>query len=122
MPIETDNLRSFIEKLRSISFWERLFGWKAVRNGLIDAASSLNSLMGRIDHFQSANQELNNQLSDVRKDLTIAREEIIRQESTLDRYLEVIREKENQAAQLATELSAEKANFRNAEKQIQTLM
>ena len=122
MPIETDNLRSFIEKLRSISFWERLFGWKTVRNGLIDAAAALNSVLNRIDHLQSGTQELNNQLSDSRKDLNIAREEIIRQESTLDRYLEVIREKENQVAQLATELSAEKANHRNAEKQIQSLM
>ncbi len=35
MNTDVDNLKSFIEKIRSLNFFQRLFGWKNIRNALI---------------------------------------------------------------------------------------
>jgi len=45
MESNTDNLRSLFDKLKTISFWQRLFGWKQVNNQLIDAYGELQRLL-----------------------------------------------------------------------------
>jgi len=45
MESNTDNLRSLFDTLKTISFWQRLFGWKQVKNQLIDAYGELQRLL-----------------------------------------------------------------------------
>jgi hypothetical protein len=63
MPVELDTLRSFIERLRSITLLQRIFGWTSIRNSLIDAASALNLASGRVDQLQLLGNDLKNQLT-----------------------------------------------------------
>ncbi|MBS1687362.1 MAG: hypothetical protein JSS96_01455 [Bacteroidetes bacterium] len=45
MENNTDNLRSLFDKLKTINFWQRLFGWKQVKSLLIDAYGDLQRLL-----------------------------------------------------------------------------
>ncbi len=45
-PIQT--VRTFIDKVKELSFWDRLFGWGSVRNQLVDTAAALGSLQNEL--------------------------------------------------------------------------
>lgn len=116
MNTEMDTIKNFIERVRSLSFFQRLFGWKSVRNSLIDVAASLNTLFSKLDYLQNDKTELTNQLSSKTKDVELARNEINKLEAGIIRFNEIINEKDNRIAQLASELSTSKANADNQQK------
>lgn len=122
MNTEMDTIKGFIERLRQLSFFERLFGWKSVRNSLIDVAASLNTLFSRIDYLQNDKQELINQLSSKGKDLELSRNEINKLEAGIIRSNEIINEKDNRTAQLTSELFTVKANAENGQNRIHELI
>ena len=45
METNLDNLKRFIESIKTLGFWQRLFGWGAVRNQLVDASADLHRLI-----------------------------------------------------------------------------
>jgi hypothetical protein len=121
MSTALDSLKSFVERLRSVSLLERIFAWKAVRNQLIDAAAALAAVQSQLATLQAEKVEGQSQLSALRKDLALAREEGIRGEGARARLSELLAEKEARLAQLASELSTEKADHRNVERGLQAL-
>lgn len=54
MDINLSNLRSLIEKLKSITFFQRIFGWGSIRNLFVDAFSEFEKF-SMIVNSQSAN-------------------------------------------------------------------
>jgi hypothetical protein len=48
MAINLDALKRFIETIRNIGLFDRIFGWRRIRNELIDAAGSLREAEGRL--------------------------------------------------------------------------
>jgi len=73
MELNIDRLRQFIGTIKTIGFWRRLFCWGTVKTQLVDAVADLQKLLtsqeGAIDQLQQQRQ----QVSDLTKDLTIAR-------------------------------------------------
>ena len=47
-----DNLRKLLEKLKTIGFLERIFGWGAVRSLLIDAYADIQRLLAGEENLQ----------------------------------------------------------------------
>ncbi|GAA4752989.1 hypothetical protein [Flavisolibacter ginsenosidimutans] len=45
-------VKAFLDKVKSLGFWGRLFGWTAVRHDLVDAASALTSLQNELSSAQ----------------------------------------------------------------------
>ena len=45
-------IKSFLDQIKSLSFWNRLFGWGAVNRDLVDAAASLASLQTELGNTQ----------------------------------------------------------------------
>jgi hypothetical protein len=46
------NLKAFLDKVKSLGFWGRLFQWGAVKHDLVDAAASLASLQNELTAVQ----------------------------------------------------------------------
>lgn len=121
MSTALDSLKSFVERLRSVSLLERIFAWRAVLGQLIDAAAALSAVQSQLTTLQAEKGEGQNQLSALRKDLALAHEETVRGEAARARLSEVLAEKEARLTQLASELSTEKADHRNCERSLQSL-
>lgn len=121
MSTALDSLKSFVERLRSVSLLQRLFAWKAVRNQLIDAAAALAAVQSQLATLQAEKVEGQSLFSALRKDLALAQEEKVRGEAARTRLSELLSEKEARLAQLASELSTEKADHRNCERSVQAL-
>ena len=116
-----DILRSFLEKIRTISFLQRLFQWRAVRNHLLDVHSALSRLLAGQTNLQDEKTTLTSQLSDCRKDLSMATEQKTRLEESQKRYTEIISEKNSLIAELSHKLTTATANHTNAEDQVHSL-
>lgn len=52
MDAYTDNLKKLLDRIRTISLWDRLFAWSGVKNMLYAAAADLQRLTFNIDHYQ----------------------------------------------------------------------
>lgn len=52
MDAYTDNLRKLLDRLRTISLWDRLFAWSGIKNMLYAAAADLQRLAFSIDHYK----------------------------------------------------------------------
>src|SRR5437016_6004143 len=92
-----DLLRSFLNRIRHLSFFQRLFYWKTIRNELIDATEALSRLESDLERLQDNSQQLNHQLGLVNNNCT-----------NLD----------EKARSLETELSANKENIRHIEQKL----
>lgn len=118
---DVDSLKSFIEKIRSLGFIQRLLYWKTIRHQLIDAATALSRLLADFKNVQETKSALDNQLSGCKKDLSLLSEQKTRLEEAQRRYSELIAEKDNAIAQLNKQLATETTNCKNLERQVQSL-
>jgi hypothetical protein len=72
MPNTADNLKSFIERIRSINWFQRIFHWQRVKNHLIDVASELSTLLTQLENLETDKIDSGKQLSDYKKNLDLA--------------------------------------------------
>src|SRR5688572_10205661 len=85
MDSNLDNLKRLIESLKNIGFWGRLFGWKKIRNQLIDASADLQKLISNNDILReevTKYEAINNGLN---KDLQLSSESIIKKDSEIEK-------------------------------------
>ena len=73
MPTNIDSVRKFLNNIRSIGFWNRLFAWRSIKDQLVDATADLERLLtnsanmeeriARADASLKAEQEAGNRLA-----------------------------------------------------------
>lgn len=51
METNTDNLKRFIETIKTIGFFQKIFGWQSVRNQLVDATADLHRLIATTENL-----------------------------------------------------------------------
>lgn len=71
-----DNLKRFVERIKSISFWERLFSWRKIRNELIDASADLQKLISNNDYLKETNTKQEGTILGLNKDIELKNEKI----------------------------------------------
>jgi hypothetical protein len=120
MSTDADNLKYFIEKIKSLNFFQRLFHWRAVRNQLVDAAAALGKLLTEHENVQNARAALTGQVSDYKKDLQIATDQNIRSEAEEKRLNEVIWENQKVINALNKDLTESETNCRNLDDQVRS--
>src|SRR5215207_2453381 len=120
MSTDADSLKYFIEKIKSLSFFQRLFHWRAVRNQLVDAAAALSKLLTEYENIQTARATLTAQVSDYKKDLQIATDQNIRSETEETRLNEIIWNNQKVINAFSNELTASKTNCTNLEDQVRS--
>ena len=79
-----DNLKRLFDRLKSIGFWGRIFGWKSIRNLMIDAAGDLQKLQINNDLAVQENTRLTSSNTDITRELKTANEELIRTDLAID--------------------------------------
>lgn len=57
MEINIDRLKRLIETINRIGFWQRLFGWGAVKNQLVDAAADLQKFRSAFQEFATREEQ-----------------------------------------------------------------
>jgi hypothetical protein len=79
-----DNLRRFMETIKTAGFWTRLFGWRKIRNQLVDASADLQKLVSNNDQLSSKISECEENNYKLTNDLQQKKEALIRKDLELD--------------------------------------
>lgn len=89
-------VRTFLERIKTISFWERLFHWSAVKKDLVDAAAGLSALQNNAENTEHslASAQLNlSVLQETKRNLEAQVQTLNMELSTLrERHLNTQRE------------------------------
>lgn len=108
-----DNLKQLIEKLKAIGFWERLFGWKSIKNLLVDASGDVQKLVSNNENLVSENLKLNTSISDVSKDLELAKRDATKHESEIGRLAGIVQNQTSSITDLTADLSSRDTSIIN---------
>jgi hypothetical protein len=85
MPANIDKLKQLIENIRTIGFWSRLFGWRHVKDQLVDAATDLERLLTMHENDERRVGILEQANGDLTKDLNRAKGDLIQKQAEVDR-------------------------------------
>jgi hypothetical protein len=73
MDTNIDNLKRFLDKVRSVGFWGRLFGWRRIKDQLIDATGDLERLVANYEYEKGRAVLAAQDVGDLTKDLDVAK-------------------------------------------------
>ena len=79
-----DNLRRFMETIKTAGFWTRLFGWRKIRNQLVDASADLQKLVSNNEQLSSKISECEENNYKLTNDLQQKKEALIRMDLEVD--------------------------------------
>jgi hypothetical protein len=114
-------LHTFLEKIRTINFIQRLFFWKGIKNELISAASALSRMDADLQSAKNTVTELNNELSGYRKDISLLRDQKAKLEEAQNGLSEKVLERNNRITELSNQLATGLAQYKNSEAQVLAL-
>ena len=106
MDTNIDGLRSFLDRIRNIGFWERIFSWGSVKSQLMDAAADIQKLVSTSAMLQEQNAEFNSRANRLEAELRIASESVVKKDSEIVRLNSIIQENNARITQTSSELSA----------------
>jgi len=116
-----DNLKKLIERLRTIRIFQRLFGWKKVRNQLIDAVADLQKISINTDHLIGQNSELKSINSGITKDLELANSIVTTQISEIAHYKLTIQEQSGKLSSSFADLSSRDTTIESQKQRVHQL-
>jgi hypothetical protein len=111
-------IKLLLEKINTISFFQRLFSWGKVRRQITEAAGELSRLFTELETLNEANIQLTKQLSECRKDLDLASNQKIRLEEVQKQHAELVTAKDNTISDLDKKFTAAITNLKNTESQL----
>ncbi len=116
-----DNLKNLIERLKTITFFQRLFNWKSIRLLLMNALSDVQKLTGNLGHLIESNSELKSINSDLKKDLDLSKTQVLNQNNDLETFRIKLYDQDNQINDFTTEVATNKTNIENQKESIEKL-
>src|SRR5258706_5782431 len=111
-----DNLKLLINALKDISFWGRIFGWKRIKNLLIDAAGDLSVNELKLSEQNSEINSLTNErqlLQQEKETLDQRKHEYENEIVDLKRNSKYLQEEIERLQKVNTEFSATEESRRN---------
>ncbi len=113
-----DNLRLFFEKIKSLGFWKRVFGWRKIRALSYDAFEEFKSMAGEIDALNLEIGNRDSRINELDNNLKISSSKISDLSSSIQKLETKITVIENELSRLnreKTELTGRIARFEQAE-------
>ena len=113
-----ENLRSFFEQIKSLTFWQRLFSWKYIRKLSYDAYDEFTDLT---ENINTLNQELSGKetrVKELEKNIEISSARLNDLGSSTQKLENKINTLENELSRLnkeKTDLSTKIARFEQAD-------
>ena len=114
-----DNLKSLIERIKTINFIERLFLWKNVRQQLINAVADLQKMSSNISFLLETNTELKSSIYGLSKDLDLSKEALVKKINDYDNCQQAIKDKDIKISQLVAEIASKDTSIENFNDKIQ---
>ena len=111
-----DNLKRFIERIKSIGFFARIFSWGKIKNELVDAVTDLQKIISNSEFLNNTNQKLESQKSGLDKDLNISKVQIINDKNEIEKLRGKINILEPQNITLSNDISSAKSTIFGFEK------
>lgn len=121
MENNTDDLKQLIEKLKTFTFFDRLFRWHTIKSLLVDAASDFQGVLTSLDNIISGKTKLESEKSEITKDLQLSRETVIKQENEINRLNGICQDKDPKITKLSNDLASEKTRNGSLQDQINIL-
>lgn len=113
-----ENLRSFFEQIKSLTFWQRLFSWKQVRKISYDAYDEFTGLTENINILDQKLSDKETRIKELEKNIEISSARLTDLGSSTQKLENKITALENESSRLnkeKTELSTKIARFEQAD-------
>ena len=104
-----DNLKGFIDRMKSITFLERLFRWKMIQTQLMNAVADLQKMTSNLGHLLSINSDLKGNNSNLAKDLELSKT----QAGSLSQEVQSLREMKEELIKLKSKEEARQTKYEN---------
>jgi predicted RNase H-like nuclease (RuvC/YqgF family) len=101
-----EKLRLFLERIKSLRFWQRLFGWRSIRALSYDAFEEFSRISGRIEDLESEIDKQRMQISEHEKKEEIQGSRLEDLKITVQKLEEKIRYLEQEQERLNNEKTA----------------
>src|SRR2546423_1845946 len=84
MDTNADNLKRFIDLIKTMNFWQRLLSWKKVKQLLVDAVADLQRIITAADTFKEQYNELRNDNARLHSELQLSKITVVQQAQEVD--------------------------------------
>jgi hypothetical protein len=115
---DVSKIKTLLEKINSLGFFERLFGWKKFKAGLIEISASITNINNELQSLQQNKEEFKSQLTYLNGELQNSSKEKTRLEIAEQRLAQNITSKEADINRLTADYNTEKAQRENTERQL----
>ena len=118
---DINKIKLLIDKINSIGFFQRLFGWRRFRNELIQITSSLTNVANELQSLSVKKETLNAELLKATGELANTQKEKARLEALEIRLNEAVHSKDRDINRLTREFTAEQTGKASLEEQLRRL-
>ncbi|MGZ3880187.1 MAG: hypothetical protein ACXVBF_02560 [Flavisolibacter sp.] len=114
---DVSKLKLLIEKIYTLSFFERLFGWKKFKAGLVEISISLSNLDNKVQDLELTKDDLKMRLTQINSELQNTIKEQRRLEFSEQRLTQLIAARDVDINRLTADYNTEKTQRENLERQ-----
>ena len=111
MDTKFEKLNSFFDKIKNISFWQRIFGWRKIRNFSYEAYEEFKKLTSSVEHVI---EEIN-QAKETIKILKNDNEHLTSGKTEQEKELALLKEKISQLSNHLIQIERENAGYKQTE-------
>jgi hypothetical protein len=113
-----DNLKIFFDRIKSLGFWQRIFGWRKIRTLSYDAYDEFTTMSGLIDELKEEITNKETSINELKKNLEIASLKISDLTSSAQKLENKLTILENEVSRInreKTDLSSKIARFEQSD-------
>ncbi len=118
MDTNIDNLKRLIDQIRLIGFWNRLFGWKKIKQLVLEAMTDLQKLVTTTENLQEQNNELKNEKSLLSGELDLTKKTLILLTKEVEDLKQIGLNNNGKINQYAADLASKIKTIENDERRI----
>ena len=116
MYTNTDNLKRFIDLIKTISFWQRLFSWRKVKELLVDAVADLQRIITATDNFREQCNELKNDNSRLHSEVQLSKVNVVQQIKEVEELRQAKEASNRKITELTATISGNEQTIQNCRK------
>ena len=114
---DISKVKQLIDKINTLNFFERLFGWKRFKAGLVEVSMSLSSLDNKVQELELTKDDLRGRLAQTTNEWQNTIKEQRRLELSEQRLTQVVAGREVDINRLTADYNTEKTQRENLERQ-----
>ncbi len=110
-----EKLNLFFDQVKTITFWQRVFGWKSLRRLSYEAYEEFRAIINTVDHLSKKSAELTNSISVLQNDNDHLKEKTAALENDLKRRVEQSDEDQSKISEMKAQIATKEEAIRQAE-------